>query len=102
VRLKRRVLTRWALVSVALRRGARVNRARTSFFAARRSWWRAVLESESLHVLAGRLVRWLARWALSGRGAGPVGVALGAAGTQLLLLEGPTGVGLTGGNGTLA
>ena len=74
-------------------------RRRTSFFAVRRSWWRRVLEDASLRAAALRVLARLLRWLVSGRGAGPVGAALGAAGTALLL-EGPAGAGLTGDNAT--
>ena len=74
-------------------------RRRTSFFAARRSWWRRVLEDASLRAAALRVLARLLRWLVSGRGAGPVGAALGAAGTALLL-EGPAGAGTTGDNAT--
>ncbi len=74
---------------------------RRSFFArARRSWWRRVLEDESLRAAALRALFAFLRWAVSGRGAGPVGAAVGAAGTALLYLEGPVGTGLTYGNAT--
>ena len=66
----------------------------------RRSWWRRVLEDESLRAAVLRVLAQLLRWAVNGRGAGPVGVALGAAGTASLLLEGPVGTGLTDGNAT--
>jgi len=58
-----------------------------------------VLEDESLRAVALRVLARLLRWAVSGRGAGPVFGALGAAGTALLL-EGPAGAGLPGGNAT--
>ena len=57
-----------------------------------------MLEDESLRAMALRALAHLLRWAVSGRGAGPVGVALGAAGTATLLLEGPVGTGLTDGD----
>ena len=74
-------------------------RRRPSFFSARRSCLRRVLEDESLRAATLRVLARLLRWLVSGRGAGPVGAALGAAGTALLL-EGPAGAGTTGGNAT--
>ena len=74
-------------------------RKRPSFFSARRSCLRRVLEDESLRAATLRVLARLLRWLVSGRGAGPVGAALGAAGTALLL-EGPAGAGTTGGNAT--
>ena len=65
----------------------------------RRSWWRRVLEDASLRAAALRVLARLLRWLVSGRGAGPVGAALGVAGTALLL-EGPAGAGTTGDNAT--
>ena len=74
-------------------------RRRPSFFSSRRSCLRRVLEDESLRAATLRVLARLLRWLVSGRGAGPVGAALGAAGTALLL-EGPAGAGTTGGNAT--
>ena len=54
--------------------------------------WRRVLEDAALRAAALRVRARLLRWVVSGRGAGPVGAALGAAGTALLL-EGPAGAG---------
>ena len=55
---------------------------------------------EALRAAALRGRDRLLRGLVSGRGAGPVGAALGAAGTAALLLEGPAGAGTTGGNAT--
>ena len=99
---------RWHLVLKALGRWrARTyfarphveRRRRQSFFSSRRSCLRRVLESETLRAATLRLLARLLRWLVSGRGAGPVGAALGAAGTALLL-EGPAGAGTTGDNAT--
>ena len=93
----RQVFLRWRararlVQTLAGRRGRR-----ESFFAARRSWWQRVLEDESLRAAALRALCALLRWAVRGRGAGRVGVAIGVAGT--LLLEGPVGIsGLTDGD----
>ena len=58
-----------------------------------------MLEDASLRAAALRVLARILRWLVSGRGAGPVGAALGAAGTALLL-EGPAGAGATGDNAT--
>ena len=54
----------------------------------RRSWWRRAWENESFRAGILRVLAKLLRWVVSGRGAGPVGATLGAAGMKLLL-EGP-------------
>ena len=97
----RKAFLRWrARARFAQSLGGR--RRRPIFSSARRSWWRRVLEDESLRAVAFRVVARLLRWAVSGRGAGPVGAALGAAGTAVLLLEGPAGAGLTEGDAAAA
>ena len=59
-----------------------------------------MLEDESLRAVVLRVLARFLRWAVSGRGAGPMGVALGAAGTATLLLEGPADAGHFGDNAT--
>ena len=103
VEITRDILTRTAFARwrarTRLAQSLDGRRRRTSFFAVRRSWWRRVLEDASLRAAILRVLARLLRWLVSGRGAGPVGAALGAAGTALLL-EGPAGAGTTGGNAT--
>ena len=96
--LVRKALGRWR-ARTRLTHAHSGRRRRPSFFSARRSCLRRVLEDESLRAVALRVLARLLRWAVSGRGAGPVGAALGAAGTALLL-EGPAGAGTTGDNAT--
>ena len=102
----RRVFSRWASRARFVQdRFSDGRRRRPVVFPARRSWWRRALrwlEDESLRAVAFRVVARLLRWAVSGRGAGPVGAALGAAGTAVLLLEGPAGAGLTEGDAAAA
>ena len=97
--LLRKAFGRWR-ARARLTQAQQAQGRRRSFFAARRSWWRRVLEDESLRAAALRALLAFLRWAVSGRGAGPVGAAFGAAGTALLYLEGPVGTGLTYGNAT--
>ena len=96
--LVRKALERWR-ARARLAHALDGRRRRPSFFAVRRSWWRRVLEDASLRAAALRVLARLLRWLVSGRGAGPVGAVLGAAGTALLL-EGPAGAGTAGGNAT--
>ena len=88
--LRREVLLRWRVGALAARRAPRPSAPPLSALRGN-SWWQRVLEDESLRAACVRALLALLRWSL-GKGAGPVGVAIGVAGSTLLL-EGPPGGG---------